>query len=294
MKKSIRTPIAVLLLVFLTLTVLIGCDGIINNGMHRAECEAYLDAMLAGDFESAHTITPAIDREEHRAYFEESRKALEGATSYTLTQTGWKSNYNNGVATHIAAYQIVTDNGVTCQFSLQTTDGVEGISHIAFRDSTAFIKSTRSVGTINLVLTFVSLIPIAFSLWMIVDCALRKINPLHKLWCMLICLLSLCISFTVGNESFFTRFSLGTCASFTTLEAIIPNETVVLTIALPVGALIYFFLRKKLSAKYAETQAKIVRLTQANPSAQHPTPTESTVPAELTAVSPEDSKQGGE
>ncbi|MBR2131581.1 MAG: hypothetical protein IJ955_03430, partial [Oscillospiraceae bacterium] len=96
------------------------------------------------------------------------------------------------------------------------------------------------------------------------------------------------------NESFFTRFSLGTCASFTTLEAIIPNETVVLTIALPVGALIYFFLRKKLSAKYAETQAKIVRLTQANPSAQHPTPTESTVPAELTAVSPEDSKQGGE
>lgn len=258
MKKSIRTPIAVLLLVFLTLTVLIGCESaLINNGMHRAECEAYLDAMLAGDFEAAHAITPAIDREEHRAYFEESRKALEGATTYTLTQTGWKSNYNNGVATHIAAYQIVTDNGVTCQFSLQTTDGVEGISHIAFRDSTAFIASTRSVGTINLVLTFVSLIPIAFNLWMIVDCALRKINPLHKLWCMLICLLSLCISFTVGNESFFTRFSLGTCASFTTLEAIIPNETVVLTIALPIGALIYFFLRKKLSARYAAQQAQL-------------------------------------
>ena len=103
MKRSIRTPVLLLTLILLTALLFTGCDALIDNGMHRAECEAYLDAMLAGDFEAAHAITPAINEDEHRAYFEKNCKIIKGATSYTLIQTGWNSNYSNGVATKTAA-----------------------------------------------------------------------------------------------------------------------------------------------------------------------------------------------
>lgn len=256
MKKSIRTPIAVLLLVFLTLTVLIGCESaLINNGMHRAECEAYLDAMLAGDFEAAHAITPAIDREEHRAYFEESRKALEGATTYTLTQTGWNINTNNGVTTKSASYQMVTDNGLICQFSLNTVEGYEGIANISFRDTTAFAQSAQLVEKINIALIIVSLLPIAFSIWMLVDCCKRKMN--HKVWWIILTLLAFRFSYTTGPTNVGTHFSGVPFFAFSSITAVIPTESLTVAIALPIGALIYFFLRKKLSAQYAAQQAQL-------------------------------------
>lgn len=253
MMKSFRKPITALLLLALVLTTLLfgGCEDIlINNGMHREECETYLNAMLAGDFAAAHTLTPAIPEEEHRAYFETGCQSFAGATSYELTQTGWNINTTNGVTTQTAAYQIVTDTGVTCQISLQTTDGVEGISYIIFRDSTAFIESTKNVWIIDIVLKAISVAGIAFIAWMIVDCARRKISK-KALWIIVI-LLTFSVGFTAGESSFFTNFTPGILSFFSSLEAIVPDETISLRIATPLGALIYFLLRKMLSQKYSE------------------------------------------
>ncbi len=257
-----RTPIILLTLLLLTALLFTGCEALIDNGMHRAECEAYLDAMLAGDFKAAHAITPAINEEEHRAYFEENCKIIAGATSYTLTQTGWNINTTNGVTTKTASYQMVTDNGLTCQFTLNTVEGYEGIANIGFRDTTAFAASAKSLSTVDVVLKIVSLLPIAFSMWMLVDCIRRKMKK--KVWWVLLNLLAMSFSYTSGPSTVRTDFSAEIFCSFSSMTAVIPEETITLTIVLPIGALIYFFMRKKLSAKYAEQQAQAAPV-MANP-----------------------------
>lgn len=256
MKKSIRTPVLLLMLLLLTALLLTGCDKVINNGMHRTECEAYLNAMLAGDFEAAHAITPTLDKEEHRAYFEKNCQLIQGATSYTLTQTGWNSNYSDGVATQTAAYEIVTDNGVTCQFLLRTTDGYEGISYINFRDSSEFIRSSQWVKKANALSALISLPLLAFYIWMIVDSIRRKM-PKKGGWIFLT-LLTASFTFTIGGGSVNTQFMASIIDTFVSVKASVPDELIIWDISLPIGALIYFFNRKKLSAKYeAAQQAKI-------------------------------------
>ena len=253
MTKTIRKSILCLLTLTLMATLLFtGCDALIDNGMHRTECEAYLNAMLAGDFEAAHAITPAINEDQHRAYFEENCKIIEGATSYTLTQTGWKSNYSDGVGTQIAAYQINTDNGLICMIALQTTDGVEGISYLNFWNVTDFAESVKSVDTLNIVLSIVSLAVIAFNVWMLVDCIKRKMN--RKVWMVILTLLTFNLAFVSGNGGFHTSFGVDLFWAFTSLKASIPDETVTLKIVIPLGALLYFFQRKQLTAQYEKSQ----------------------------------------
>lgn len=255
MKQSMRTPFILLTLLLLTALLFTGCDALIDNGMHRAECEAYLDAMLAGDFKAAHAITPAINEEEHRAYFEENCKILEGATSYTLTQTGWNIHTTNGVTTKTASYQIVTDNGITCQFTLNTVEGYEGIANIGFRDSTEFIESTLWVETADAISVLISLPLVAFYIWMIVDSIRRKMPK--KVWWIILTLLTVNFTFILGSNTFNSRFMVSILDTFISVEAIVPNETITLDFSLPLGALIYFFLRKKISAKYAARQVQI-------------------------------------
>jgi hypothetical protein len=253
MLKSIRKPLTICLLTLLAITVLVlsGCESaLIDNGMHRNECELYVNALLNEDFEAAHAVTPALSKEEHRPYFEQFCKSFEGATSYELTQTGWKINTINGTTVKIAAYQIELDNGTTCQLTLQTTEGHEGISYINFNDSTKFIESTKDVKNINIVLIVVSIVLMAFPLWMLIDCIKRKM--LKKVWWIICILLSLSLTFTSGAGTSNFSFMLTLLFQPWAIKAIIPNETVSLTVVLPLGALIYFFRRKKLSKTYQE------------------------------------------
>ncbi|MBO5779154.1 MAG: hypothetical protein J6R82_06265 [Clostridia bacterium] len=251
MLKSIRKPLTVFLFLVLAISVLAlsGCESaLINNGLHRTECELYVNTLLNEDFEAAHAVTPVLSKEEHRPYFDEFCKSFEGATSYELTQTGWKINTIDGTTVKIAAYQIELDNGTTCQLTLQTTEGFEGITYINFNDSTAFIESTKNVGTVNIVLIAVSILLMAFPIWMLVDCAKRKISK--KAWWIIAILLSLSLSFSSGPNTGNTSFMLTLLFEPWTIEAVVPTETITLTVVLPIGALIYFFRRKKLSTKY--------------------------------------------
>ncbi|MBQ8382942.1 MAG: hypothetical protein IJX47_07055 [Clostridia bacterium] len=241
--------IALTLLVLL-ITVLSGCESqLIDNGLFREECEDYLNAMLAKDFDAAHALTPAIDESEHRAYFEQSCQSLTGATSYELTQTGWQITTSNGVTVKTAAYQLVTDNGVTCQIRLRSIEGVDGISNIAFRDSTAFIESVPNLKVYNPAFTVFSLVSAAFCIWMIVDCARRTI-PKKVLWILLI-LVSIGFGCTWGSGTMRLNVTPGLFFSTSSLKAIISDEVIALNVFLPVGALIYFFRRKKWSLKHA-------------------------------------------
>lgn len=271
MLKSVRKRSAVCLLILLVASVLLlsGCESaIINNGLHRNECELYVNALLKGDFEAAHAVTPALSEEEHRPYFNEFCKSFRGATSYTLTQTGWNINTTNGVTTRTAAYQIELDTGVICQLTLQTHEDVEGIAYINFNDSSAFIESTKNVGAVNILLIVGSLVLMVFPVWMLIDCIKRKMAK--KAWWIVLILLSLSLTFTNGAHTMNTSFMVSLFCFFSSIEAVIPNETVSLTVVLPIGALIYCFLRKKLTAKYEAQLAMEAASAAASAAADFP------------------------
>ena len=257
MKKSSLTPmkaLVVLLLAVLLLPILSGCESmLIDNGLHRSECEAFVNALMANDYPAAQAVAPTILTNDKKSVFDTCRQSFEGATSYELTQTGWNINTTNGVTTRTAAYQIELDTGKICQLTLQTTENVEGIAFINFRDSSEFIESTKNVGTVNIVLLAISIVVMAFTVWMLVDAIRRKMAK-KALWIILI-LLSLSLSFTTGPASVNNSFMVTLFLTPSSYQAVIPNETLTLTVVLPIGSLIYFFLRKKLTAQYEAKMA---------------------------------------
>ena len=257
MKKTSLTPmkaLVVLLLAVLLLPILSGCESmLIDNGLHRSECEAFVNALMANDYPAAQAVAPTILTNDKKSVFDTCRKSFEGATSYELTQTGWNINTTNGVTTRTAAYQIELDTGKICQLTLQTTENVEGIAYINFRDSSEFIESTKNVGTVNIVLLAISIVVMAFTVWMLVDAIRRKMTK-KALWIILI-LLSLSLSFTTGPASVNNSFMVTLFLTPSSYQAVIPNETLTLTVVLPIGSLIYFFLRKKLTAQYEAKMA---------------------------------------
>lgn len=257
MKKSSLTPmkvLVILLLAVLLLPILSGCESmLIDNGLHRAECEAFVNALMANDYKAAQAVAPTILTNDKKSVFDTCRQSFEGATSYELTQTGWNVNTVNGVTTQTAAYQIELDTGKICQLTLQTTENVEGIAFINFRDSSEFIESTKNVGTVNIVLLAISIVVMAFTVWMLVDAIRRKMTK-KALWIILI-LLSLSLSFTTGPNTVNNSFMVTLFLTPSSYQAVIPNETLTLTVVLPIGSLIYFFLRKKLTAQYEAKMA---------------------------------------
>lgn len=272
MKKSSLTPmkaLVVLLLAVLLLPVLSGCESmLIDNGLHRSECEAFVNALMANDYQAAQAVAPTILTNDQKSVFDTCRQSFEGATSYELTQTGWNVNTVNGVTLQTAAYQIELDTGKICQLTLQTTENVEGIAFINFRDSSEFIESTKNVGTVNIVLLAISIVVIAFTVWMLVDAIRRKMTK-KALWIILI-LLSLSLSFTTGPHTVNNSFMVTLFLTPSSYQAVIPNETLTLTVVLPIGSLIYFFLRKKLTAQYEAKMAPAAAAAEAAAPAASP------------------------
>jgi hypothetical protein len=108
----------------------------------------------------------------------------------------------------------------------------------------------------------------AFTVWMLVDAIRRKMTK-KALWIILI-LLSLSLSFTTGPNTVNNSFMVTLFLTPSSYQAVIPNETLTLTVVLPLGSLIYFFLRKKLTAQYEAKMALAAAAAEAAATAASP------------------------
>jgi len=212
----------------------------------------FMTCLLSDDFDGAYGMAKhAAGEAEFRNFWDSVQVLADGATTYEMKQIGWNINTKNGLTTRTTTHQITFDNGKEIMFRIVTRDDIEGIAGVHFSEVTEFIESTNAyVPTVQIVLLILSVLAIAFAVWMLVDCLRRKIK--HKvLWCILILLN---ISFTVSvGESVGLQFMIGLLLQTSTIVADPSLATVSAKIVVPLGAIVYCVMRKKLALKPQET-----------------------------------------
>ena len=269
MKHSqILTKLTALLCLLLLALTLVSCTPDADIGSNTSLSGQFMDHVMANDFDSAFGMVKAtVTDTDFRPYWQTMQTAIRGAETYEMEQIGWKVNRSNGVTTRTTAYQVYLDNDRIILLRTVTRDGIEGIAGIHFSDITEFIRSTDTyVPVLQAVVLVFSLLCMAFTVWMLVDCLRRKMKY-KVVWAILI-FFGLCFTFTVGETSNFS-FNLGLFFQTSSIEADPGLLAVVTKLVIPVGAILYLCLRKKFTAEPPKPDGEV----PADPFAQPETET---------------------
>ncbi len=210
---------------------------------NRALAIAFLDLAKAGDKDAAYAMVESVcTPTEFLTVWEPMLAALEGAEGYELYN---RSHYSGDGVTTIS-YFGEADNGSVFYLRISTQEGRSGIAGMGFNDVTVFNEKTAYVEPLNMVLFGITLALWAFEIWMLVDCARRKL-PRKGLWIILI-LLSLGLTCTIGAEEFSLRLA-GNLFALCGIERELASSTLSIQAILPFGALTYLLLRRRLCAE---------------------------------------------
>ncbi len=247
--KNRTTCFRLTTLMILSLVVLLcftACSAKTDIGEADDLTEDFLDLLLLNDYDGAYdlvkeVVTPA----DFKTYWDAMRASSEGADAYEIEQIGWSINTTNGVKYHVAAFEVTLNNSRTLFVRTTLAEGVNGIGGIFFNDTTEFNATYSIFAKIaNVVLIVLSLLIAAFAVWMIVDCAKR--NMKKKLLWIIIILLGVTFKVTFGQQ---LGFHLGVRSVVMFANAVADPSILSISVQLlvPVGAIVYFFMRKKLT-----------------------------------------------
>lgn len=240
----------------LCLLMLCSCTKFKQSGELREETEQMLNSLIADDFEAFYSqISDACSEEDAIALFPQMRDYLNGATTYELELYHMSARVDNGVHLREEKYFVKTDGG-NFYVSIQTTSEVQGIagfnivkeeeSGIA-SSSTGTIFSMSGASLVQWALLMFALLETVFVIFSVVDCARQRIAK-KALWILLILFASGTFMLTLSSSGLNFRFNLGFLFSHTAL-IVYNNGTRVLRLFVPIGAIIYWCLRKKLLSK---------------------------------------------
>lgn len=258
MKKRLALLSAVALMLVLVLS-LGACD--VSEKSERATelCRQMTDAIIAGDIDAAYALVQEYHpRESFEEGFSYLQEAFEGVTTYELKMNSFKSVMDNGVGYFCAGYIVKTNLEEDILVEVAMYDGDEGL----FRYSVSYSRNLEasggitSMGDANVfqwILLILSALGIALVVLMVLDCAKRQLNA-KALWIIVIVLGHLKVYANTLEEELDFGWNIGALLPYSRL-ILYDNGAFDFLAVLPVGAVVYFFLRKWLTAKYqAPTQ----------------------------------------
>jgi hypothetical protein len=275
MKRNLIRLSAILLVTVLMMLGLCSCTMGEDSAEAREICEDYFDAVIDNDFAAAYDIFDEIaTREQVEEMWSYTKDALGKSKSYELKQEGWNSHTEKGVTLRQVSYELVSDDDKTMYVTIVLDEkGVYGFNVL---DSTEFIKDTAYVRIIGVILTVSSFALFGVTIWMIVDVCKRKIKN-KVLWILLI-IIGVWFEVSVGIEAGHFDFDFGLFFGIKTATAYTINQlqAIGVRIAAPIGTIIYFFIRKSLSAREeaiaareaAEAEARAAAVAEAKAKAE--------------------------
>ncbi len=242
------------LLAFLTVSALLllltSCGGAIFSELSEDSdadvfCRTFIDRVLADEKEEAYQMLDGLgsraDFEKLWDYFGDS---AEGATAAEIHMTDFLFFTENGTDYFKGQYFVQFNNGRDINLSL-ITDGKNAVVGLNYLDISGFYpKAEKAVSVLDPVLAVYSLLVLAFCVWMIVDCARRRVRK-KALWILLI-IAGVSLSLRVGeygNVSFMVGLFLQSSQAWVDFGYLAVGTKLIL----PVGAVIYFCLRRRIT-----------------------------------------------
>ena len=256
MIKQTRLRLALLILCLTAVLSLCACNadmdvsGVDVSGNDTLSRQ-FLDSVLADDHDAAYGLMEdSVNKTVFAANWSTMQKVMEGAGSYELELTGWNVTRSGGVTACTTTYMLYPDNGRTVVIQVLTRDDTNGIAGLKFNEVTDFIKTTDAyVPVVQIILYVYAALAIGFTVWMLVDCIKRKMKVGHKVLWIILSLLSVAFTLTLGTTNLHISFSPGLFFSLSEIRADPTIQAVITSVFVPVGAIVYFFLRKRLTLR---------------------------------------------
>ncbi len=246
--SSLPRTLALTLTALLLLLLLTACVDVFHgNQEDRANGEQFISLLIADNPDEAYRLlhpdtVPAAD---FAVWWAELRTVAADATTAEITGRGWSSHTENGVTTNEYTYQVQFDNGRTLLLTLFNRKAGEPFVGGTYKDATDFTQKTeRTVPVVSVLLTVYSVLALAFTVWMLVDCARSRVKY-KPLW-IILNIAALSLTFTFGEQATFS-FLIGLFLQFSSITDSCTTMTVTLKLVVPVGSLIYLCLRRRLT-----------------------------------------------
>ena len=244
-----RKLFSAILLLFAALLLFSACNNIPQETEKARELtEQFIDAVIANDPDTAYAVlTKEADPERFSQVFPQMVALFDGTENYTIKQNGWHTSLNNGVQTTTMTYALETDKEKVLIIQSTLVEGYEGLYRINFSDTEWVTTKSKELMPLNAALIVFSLAAMAFSIWMLVDCIKRKVSK-KPLWIILI-LLGIKLTLTMTPQNFKFNWAMGLFLKLSGVNADIYSNVLTITCLIPIGAIIYFFVRKRITKK---------------------------------------------
>lgn len=252
--------IAILLLLMIPFVFFTSCGESVpaSEQLHDMTVEM-VDAMIAKNKTTAFSLmSGACTTEEFDEWYDQWTPIFDGIQEYDFYLNSTAEETQNGRDYEAVQYLLISDEKQLV-ISSSMEKGTSSLSGFGVGEPDenlkTYLETSGTVTTLDKttgwqwVALGVSLLEIAFILWMAIDCAFRKIES-KFLWIFLILLGIVSLSFSYGDGSFGVDFAINFIFDYTAYISHI-RELVSLRVMLPIGAVVYFFLRKRLKAPAA-------------------------------------------
>lgn len=268
-KQAARRVLCILLLCLALTLSLTACVEEETRDRIRANAETVLDMLIAGDADAAYAVlTAAGSRTEFDKFADFCMPLLAGVESYELKQVGWNVRTDDGVTNTSLTFRMICADGTEYLVEATETAGTAGLTGFFF-DTPEAAVADRTPAALKIAFLVFSLAVLAFVIWMIVDCARRKIRK-KALWIILI-LCGVMLTVRAGSSGFNVNFQIGLMAATSSIQWIAEPRNALVSFAVPVGAIIYFALRRRLTPPAVAPQTLADEWTA---DAASPTPTQ--------------------
>ena len=258
-----------LLLAMLMLLVLAGCGAkdeweaaakmadklgnLAEDTQLRADTEKLLNALIADDYQSAWgAICQEMDEAEFRNVYGEIQPLLNGVTQYELIPSNINKAVRNGVA-FVSVRYMMTAGQRRVFVDVSRTEGYQGLTAFRLTDyipvvTTGTLGNMQGADGIQWVLLIIGLLEWVFTICAFVDCCRHKVRR-KWLWLLLVALGQVQISLLLTPTQMQTGIRAGIYLTYTNLTRYSTGGFLLL-VMIPVGAVVYLCIRKKLFARY--------------------------------------------
>ena len=291
---TIKKTSLILLLCLCALLLFSACQGAKPDlDQKQADVAVLMDSVIANDKNAAVALmehVPIASQAQLDAFWNELLRIYDGASTYKIKFISWNTTYSftDQSSLTTVVYQAKADTKACAEFTL-TYDGEDLLRGINVTDVTERSSPVIIIVRVLLILGFAA--SLALCIWMTVDCVKRPIR-FKVLWIILIWV-SVILQVSMIGTSFRFNFFFTVIPTWGSLLATV--SSFLLRIPVPVGALIYLSVRKKIKPKASKQSTE----APAQPSVSdlestlidQPEPTETPAPAKEETASQEDDQE---
>ena len=215
----------------------------------EALARRFVDGVIAHDADLvASALSPEVPRESvEQAMAKLAMLLPAGAADYTLTPTHWNVQTNNGQTRETFQFTLVIGERTFLLETLQLS-GYEGLANVHMQEiDPAALTAGSTAAPAFSIWTVVGLVltvaVFAVIIWAFVDALRRPLNR-RWLWLLIVVLGNLLLVFSVANGQVRLNYNLGLHLSIAQIA--VGDGGFGIRAMLPVGAIVYLTLRRKL------------------------------------------------